>query len=72
MTEKNFKIYKLRAMDQDQLGEQLEKFREELYQLRTSKVVGATATKLGRIRVPTPTSFTISPCRLLEKLSPGA
>ena len=49
--DKNFKIYKLREMGEEDLSKQLEKFKEELYQLRTSKVVGATATKLGRIKV---------------------
>ncbi len=29
--DKNFKIYKLREMKQDELVKQLEKFREELY-----------------------------------------
>ena len=52
--DKNFKIYKLREMSEDDLSQQLDKFREELYQLRTAKVVGATATKLGRIRVSIP------------------
>ncbi len=49
--DKNYKIYKLREMNDKQLGENLAKFKEELYQLRTSKVVGATTSKLGRIKV---------------------
>ena len=49
--DKNFKIYKLRDMKEDELVKQLETFREELYQLRSQRVTGATAKKLGRIKV---------------------
>jgi ribosomal protein L29 len=34
--DKNYKIYKLRAMTEKQLADSLAKFKEELYQLRTS------------------------------------
>ena len=68
--DKNFKIYKLRAMGSDELATTLEKFREELFILRSNRVTGATAKKLGRIKV-TPFSmshFVYDHSRLLERL----
>ena len=50
--DKNFKVKQLRAMNDDELDKQLRKFREELFSLNTSRVIGnSNATKLGRIKV---------------------
>jgi len=65
--DKNFKTFKLREMDDATLSTQLDKFKEELYQLRTAKVVGATATKLGRIKVDFPSNLNLY-LRLLGRL----
>ena len=54
MTDKTFKIYKLRDLKTDQLAKQLDVFRQELFELRSKRVTGATAKKLGRIKVSAP------------------
>ncbi len=51
--ERKVKAYKLREKNDEELEAELGKFKEELYQMRTQKVVGATAGKLGKIKVRT-------------------
>ena len=51
MADKKFRVFKLRSQDQAALGEQVNKLKEELQQLKVSKVAGGTASKLGRIKV---------------------
>ncbi len=49
--EKSYKASSLRAKNDEELEGELAKFKEELYQMRTQKVVGAVANKLGKIKV---------------------
>ena len=49
--EKKVTARKLREKNDAELEIELGKFKEELYQMRTQKVVGATAGKLGKIKV---------------------
>lgn len=44
-----FRVFKLRNQGEDELNKGLDKLKEELHQLRTAKVSGGTASKLGRI-----------------------
>ena len=46
-----FRVFKLRNQTDDELNKGLEKLKEELSQLRTAKVAGGTASKLGRTGV---------------------
>ena len=51
MVDKKFRVFKLRNQNEDELLKGLDKLKEELSQLRVSKVAGGTAAKLGRIGV---------------------
>ncbi len=46
-----FRVFKLRNQAEPELNKGLEKLKEELHTLRTAKVAGGTASKLGRIGV---------------------
>jgi ribosomal protein L29 len=51
MADKKLRVFKLKAKKPEELASELEKCKEELSQLRVSKVAGSTATKLGKIKV---------------------
>ena len=46
-----FRVFKLRNQVEGELTKGLDKLKEELHTLRTAKVAGGTASKLGRIGV---------------------
>ena len=46
-----FRVFKLRNQPEVELNKGLDKLKEELSTLRTAKVTGGTASKLGRIGV---------------------
>ena len=46
-----FRVFKLRNQTDDELNKGLEKLKEELSQLRTAKVAGGTASKLGTLQI---------------------
>jgi ribosomal protein L29 len=46
-----FRVFKLRNQTEGDLSKGLDKLKEELSQLRSAKVSGGTAAKLGRIGV---------------------
>ncbi len=47
------RVFKLRNLKPEDLQKELKTCKEELVQLRTSKIAGGTASKLGRIKVAT-------------------
>ena len=51
MSDKKVKVFKLRAKTEQELGKELDQFKNELSTLRVAKVAGGTASKLGRIKV---------------------
>ena len=51
MADKKLRVFKLKSKKPEELTAELEKYKEELNQLRVSKVAGSTATKLGKIKV---------------------
>ena len=51
MAEKKLRVFKLKSKKPEELTAELEKYKDELNQLRVSKVAGSTAAKLGKIKV---------------------
>jgi len=51
MADKKLRVFKLKSKKPEELTAELEKYKDELNQLRVSKVAGSTATKLGKIKV---------------------
>lgn len=51
MADKKLRVFKLRTKKPEELSGDLEKCKEELNQLRVTKVAGSTAAKLGKIKV---------------------
>ena len=51
MADKKLRVFKLKTKKPEELTAELEKYKDELNQLRVSKVAGSTATKLGKIKV---------------------
>ena len=51
MSDKKVKVFKLRSKTEQELGKELDQFKNELSTLRVAKVAGGTAAKLGRIKV---------------------
>lgn len=51
MADKKLRVFKLKNKKPEELTTELEKYKDELNQLRVSKVAGSTAAKLGKIKV---------------------